>query len=337
MIILALAAAASLAPRPSELHTYKDWIVGCDNIRSCQANALMPEDGDSDDYLMLTLHRDGGPGDGAMLNVPLPDNTAPGSRFVLKVDGAAVVSFSAPKGSDAQVALTAALASSLVAGQRVALFDGRGSKVGGASLAGLSAALLYVDDQQHRVGTRSALKATGSKAATKAPAPAPLILTPASDSRPPRTISVALASQLIGPDAAVCDNANGKVVPLSYRLDAAHSLVLVDNPCGNGAYNFFTSVYVLGQSGPPAEAMFDIAPGMGDTAGVPGTGVLTNGEWDPKTRRLTSYEKGRGIGDCGSNESYAWDGRQFRLVEQTLMSECRGSIDYIRTWTAQTQ
>ena len=150
---------------------------------------------------------------------------------------------------------------------------------------------------------------------------------------PPRTISVASATRLIGPDNATCDYANGKVEPRAYRLDTAHSLVLVDHPCGNGAYNFFTSVYVLDETGPPRPAKFDMPPGMGEPS-TDDTGDLTNGNWDPKTNRLNSYEKGRGIGDCGTSETYAWDGTRFRLVEQYAMGECRGSADYIRTWTA---
>jgi hypothetical protein len=64
---------------------------------------------------------------------------------------------------------------------------------------------------------------------------------------------------------------------------------------------------------------------------------LTNGGWDPKTRLLGSYEKGRGLGDCGSAESYAWDGRRFRLIEATTMGECRGSHDWITVWTARAE
>jgi len=226
----------------------------------------------------------------------------------------------------------------LLGGQRAVLVDAQGTNAGGASLAGLAAALLYFDDQQHRIGTMGALKAIGQRPDSTIPTPpaAPLIAPPAPSPRPPRGISVGEATRLIGPDAATCEYANGKVSPQAYRLDVGHSLVLVALPCGDGAYNFTTSVYVVGEAGPPRPALFDVAPGMGDEAGKPGTGDLTNGDWDPKSRRLTSYEKARGIGDCGSTESYVWDGTRFRLVEQNEMDECRGSMDYIRTWIART-
>ena len=45
--------------------------------------------------------------------------------------------------------------------------------------------------------------------------------------------------------------------------------------------------------------------------------------------------KGRGLGDCGSGQDYVWDGKRFRLVQQTDLGECRGMLDYITTWRAQ--
>ena len=41
---------------------------------------------------------------------------------------------------------------------------------------------------------------------------------------------------------------------------------------------FFSSVYILDESGPPHPAEFDADPGMGEA----GDTDLTNGGWDPK-------------------------------------------------------
>ncbi len=337
MILLALAAAAATAnPRPADLKTFKDWIVGCDNVRSCQANALGPESGD--DFLMLVLSRSGNPADAAVLSVPLPEKATPGARFTLEVDGTQIAEVAASKDYSASLRLTRPILAALANGSQIALVDGKQARRGETSLSGLSAAMLFIDDQQRRIGTTGALKAVGTKPDTTVPAPplAPLIAVPPVSPKPPRTITVAAATKLIGPDSATCDYASSKVAPRSYRLDAAHSLVLIDHPCGNGAYNYFTSVYVLDESGPPRPAQFDLAPGMGESSGD-GTGDLTNGDWDAKTRSLSSYEKGRGLGDCGSSESFVWDGRRFRLTEQSAMGECRGSNEFIRVWTARTK
>jgi hypothetical protein len=52
---------------------------------------------------------------------------------------------------------------------------------------------------------------------------------------------------------------------------------------------------------------------------------------------LTSYAKGRGLGDCGVSQRFAWDGTRLRLIEQAEMSECRGNPNFIRTWTARVE
>jgi len=331
-----MAVAMAAAAQPTKLHTFKDWIVGCDNVRACQANLLAAE-ADGDDYVEVTLNRGAKSADRAVLYIPLPDKTTVGTRFSLKVDGGVAIPFSANAKQSASLPLTGGLLATLRNGRRAVILDAGGGKAGAMSLAGLAAALRYIDDQQGRTGTVGALIATGSKpdAAMPAPPPYPEIVQPPPSPSPPRTISVAAATRLIGQDNATCDYATGKVKPRSYRLDATHSLVLVDHPCGNGAYNFFTSVYVLDEAGTARPAHFDVEPGM--IGPSDGTGELTNGDWDPKTRQLSSFEKGRGLGDCGTTESYVWNGASFRLLEQDEMDECRASVDYIRTWIAKTR
>ncbi len=43
MIALIALAATARSPQPGELKTFKDWTVGCDNGRACQAVGLLPE------------------------------------------------------------------------------------------------------------------------------------------------------------------------------------------------------------------------------------------------------------------------------------------------------
>jgi len=332
LALIMMAAAAASGPKLGDLHTFKDWIVGCDNTASCQANALMPENADGDDPLMPQVSRDGDANAPALLWLDAPDKTPPGTRLTLSIDGKPVATVVTGKDWLIKLPLTRAQLHALDAGKRVE-FGGRS-----ATLAGLSAAMLYIDDRQHRTGTIGALKAVGPRPDSTVPAPpaAPVIHTAAADPRPPRTLSVAQATRLIGPDAVNCPAADhdGKVEPAAYRLDAGHSLVLVPLPCGNGAYNYYTNVYVLDEAGHAQPAKFDFTPGFGE-ADDPSPS-LTNGDWDPQTRRLSSYEKGRGLGDCGATEAYAWDGSRFRLTEATMMNECRGSNDFITVWTART-
>lgn len=62
--------------------------------------------------------------------------------------------------------------------------------------------------------------------------------------------------------------------------------------------------------------------------------VLVNASYDSKTGLLSHYNKGRGIGDCGDNAQWVWDGQEFRLVEAQAMDECRGTVDFLTVWRA---
>jgi hypothetical protein len=242
----------------------------------------------------------------------------------LTIDGRAVAQVSGK-----EIDISPALAAALAAGGSIEVTTAPGGRVGDASLAGLSAALRYIDDKQKRVGTDTALVAKGSGKVIP-PAPSlPVVTRPPADARPPRTLSVPRVASLIGPDNAKCDYSTGKVEPEAFRLDARTTLVTVVHPCGNGAYNFFSSAFLVDETGKVRVATYDTDrpnPKDGENLG------LVNAGYDPKTRRLTSFMKGRGLGDCGSAQAYVWDGSRFRLVEQTEMGECRGSVNYIRTW-----
>jgi len=112
------------------------------------------------------------------------------------------------------------------------------------------------------------------------------------------------------------------------RLDAKTSLALLPAPCGNGAYNYYSYALLIDNAGKVRPATFEISGGMGEGS----DNSLVNADWDEKSREITTYAKGRGLGDCGSIQAYAWDGRSFRLKRMGVMGECRGSMDYIPVW-----
>lgn len=329
MITALLLAAAAASPQVGDLKTFGDWTVGCDNARRCQANALVPDSDDRDAYLLLVLRRDAGGAATATLSIPLDPATAP--RASLAVDGKPLASVVARSADDAAtIPIDRALATALADGKTVTLVAD-GKALTHASLAGLAAAMLYIDDQQARIGTVGALRRAGSTPDSSVPPPPalPVVTSPAPTSAAPRTLATAAAAKLIGRDATVCEDAQ-PLAPEAHRLDAAHTLVLVPHPCGGGAYNGTTSVYVVDQSGRATDAEFDTSTGMSDEAG----NELTNAGWDSKTRRLSEYVKARGLGDCGGTSDFVWDGARFRSVKATAMGECRGSIDWITTWRA---
>jgi hypothetical protein len=57
--------------------------------------------------------------------------------------------------------------------------------------------------------------------------------------------------------------------------------------------------------------------------------MAVNASFDTDDQKLSSYAKGRGVGDCGLAETHVWTGRGFVLTGRTEMSACRGlSGDY---------
>jgi Protein of unknown function (DUF1176) len=327
-LLLVTAASAASAPKPGELKTFADWIVGCDNGRACQAVALMPDN--EFEGTTMVIRRGAEP----LARPSVSISIQKGQAASLAVDGKRLAVRLQNTGREIQIDNRdcETLIAAMRAGKRFAVIDASGEEIGAPSISGLSAALLYMDDRQHRVGTVTALARKGTKPASVMPPspPLPVIVSPKVPRMPPRSITVAQATALIGEDNAECEYSVAKVDPKAQRLDATHSLVMVDHPCGNGAYNLFSSTFVVDQAGRVTPARFDAEGGMGGD-GDSGH-VLVNADWDEKTHRLSTYAKGRGLGDCGSIQSFAWDGIRFRLAEQSVMGECRGSVDYITTW-----
>lgn len=325
VIALLLAAAADPAP----LQTYDDWVAGCDNARVCEAVSLATTPPPFDEHLALVVRREAQGGGATQMTVPL-DGVASGVRITLTVDGKAVATLQSPGGNGGlALPLAGALREKILGGTTMALVDARGRAQATASLRGLAAALRFIGATDQPASTRR--KGRRAPVPVAASPSLPVVMQPPVPAKPSRTISAKQAATLIGQGDATCDRATGPLVPKAWRLDAAHSVVTIDHPCGNGAYNAYTSVFVVDEKKRVAPARFDAPSSLGAAV----VNRVVTGGWDPATRRMTSFGRGRGLGDCGSRKSFAWDGAMFRLVEQADMGECRGASHYITTWRAQ--
>ena len=56
--------------------------------------------------------------------------------------------------------------------------------------------------------------------------------------------------------------------------------------------------------------------------------MLSNARWDATTGLLHHFDRGRGIGDCGTRQAWAWDGARYRLVRAERIEECRGATEW---------
>jgi hypothetical protein len=328
LVLAALAAAAS--PKPGELKTFYDWTVGCDNGRACQAVALIPEEWPEEAVTMTVRRR---PEAGAGLDILIEPRNEVGA-VTLSAAGKPLPIRLLPE--DGGLRISAKDGTALIAAMRTAaeleLVGADGKTVKTISLAGATAALLYMDEQQKRIGTRSALIRPGPASAVPPPPALPVVVAAPIPAGAAPTLSPARLKALRKQAGCDIEEVGGPTENETVRISATHSLLLLS--CGSGAYNVSYVPYLLTGRRAAVQAKlapFDLPPSWsGD-----GSAVLVNAGWDAERRLLTSFGKGRGLGDCGTAESYAWDGARFRLVEQSEMGECRGSTDYITTWRAE--
>jgi len=332
--LIAFLVAAAATPRPAELRTFQDWTVACDNGLACEAVALLPENGEADSdwsgWTTLMIRRGAGPGDRPVL---LLQNVDGEPAALLADDRPLAVRFSGDVDGFTVHGDESALVETLRGASRLEVRDAAGSNLGRVSLAGASAAMLYMDEKQRRLGTVTALVRRGSTPATavRAPPAVPQVRRlPAAADRAP-----AISERLVAPlrEQAECDppEALGSQTNETEQIATGTTLVLV--PCMRGAYNFSVLPVIAERRGSRLTAR--IAPFDSQWAiRSNGHPILVNASWDPDERRLREYSKGRGLGDCGTRAEYVWDGTSFRLVRQEEMGECRGSLYFVTTWRA---
>jgi hypothetical protein len=334
LAILAHAAPSVAQQKPSAaamqvqpLKQFKDWAVGCDNARSCTALGLSPDEGVFGPYAKIgrTGAADAAPTvsfamalkDGVQVSSPRLKITLDGNE----ISGLAAEPVPARVADDVvRTDLPAAQIDAFVAALRngtrlnIQVLDGSKAAASGAiSLAGSAAALLYMDDQQKRVGTVTALAHKGDAPAASTP-PVPELpvvaakqLTDVSETKPP------LPAGMTRPEEGFC--AGFPVIVIS--LPANRTLWGL---CSNAAaYNFDYTFFVAGQ-GQPKRAVFT-APGLAQDRG---SGVLTSPVLSVDRLTLSSLALGRGVGDCGVAAEWAWDGKAFRLMRATMLDSCRG-------------
>jgi len=343
--ILAPAAAAIAVPQPGAIQTFRDWTVGCDNIGHCQAVSLVPDLAGAYDRwegpitLVRSADQDGALKVRVLIEAPDID------RYQMLVDGKLVDTGPISKG-DYQIEIVGQdakkVANAIALGSELQVVGPNNENLTRVSLAGSAAALRYIDAQQKRAGTRTALVAKGRRQFRSKTVNLPLVLVDQWD----RSELIPDTGQIVAlAESSSCKEdrfglVEDQAFPMGKRGDQKLSLVLIS--CGSGAYNFSSIAYIgrLGTNeiGPKTwefkPAKFDVPPGWGsfDTSSL-----LVNASFDPEDQTLASHAKGRGIGDGGNAEEYDWDGEMFRLITASAMSECRGGYEWITTWRAKYQ
>lgn len=207
------------------------------------------------------------------------------------------------------------------------------------SVSGSSAALLWIDERQGRLDTVTAVVRKGDRPASVVPAaPAlPVVVAAAAvsqqgfdqygsrDASGETRLPLLPAAVAAMPGARSChaDVAGSEYLSTAFTVARlATDTELWGVPCFGGAYNMGYRYFTTGTGGTnPQPVSFPTSDGS--------TFDVINGQFDPATRTLDSFEKGRGVGDCGTASAWVWTGRAFALKAEQHMEECWGMVsDY---------
>ena len=319
-----LAGVAQAAPEEVPLYReIKDWVVACDNQRSCQAISA----GQTSDYsaLRLSLRRDAGLTGQPQLRLVYAGET---QYFPLLADERLLPNALTnalrlvPAENELVLETEGAAAFDLLAELRNAgrlrmAVDGEEEAV--VSLSGLSAALLLMDSVQGRLDTRGALYRPGTRADAEVPPPPPLAKLPAYPATTPmpadeaERIRQAVLRETRDPQQE--EEMGEAPVAEAFALSASEVLVVVRSWCA--AYNCEYALYRVQRKPPYQEVELRLDP-------LPLHGSEPTGwvDYDPQTGILQYRVKARGVGDCGEAGSWRFDGERFQVRSYQLMSRC---------------
>ena len=299
----------------------KDWVVGCDNTRQCTAVSAS-EDMELAQWT-VRITRKAGPEGKPRVALYTQQDVKGQPQLDGKPLRSALQKGDAESAEDwyATGAVALTLIDELRNGNRLTVAATQGEQV--ASLDGISAALLLMDAVQERVGTQSALMRRGAKPDSEVPsAPAAPVLPEFKpvgqpDEAEQKRIGDAVIAATLDTWKQDVDDMS-KVETSVYALNEEKALVIIQTWCA--AYN---CAYVLYQA--PREHPEQVKP-LEMQVFPHGLGDEPNGAvgYDPDTGKLSSFNRARGFGDCGSEQFWRFDGERFQPLSLSGMGRCAG-------------
>lgn len=321
LTLLAAVAPAFAQEGAGETGTFGAWTAACDSTGYCEAtNAILDPARDGPRYVLsVGRHAQQSYWE---LSLDTPYTPAdPWSDFVVSVDGNSTTFSLSPQvgaygsstrfyflGDGVQQTMDRMMPGSMI---DIAFTDEQSTpQTVKFSLEGLTAALIWIDEKQHRIG---------SERVASAP---PYGLVPAGAGQVAPDIPLALLNRhRADPDCQPLEElANGSDI-VTADLGDGQTLYLL--PCQSGAYNFAQKVYVGSREDFYDPQFFaDYQPEVGWL----GTPYIWNGDFDPADKSLHSFAKARGVGDCGTIGTWSWNGYMFVLTELRSRG-CSDDID----------
>ena len=323
---------------------FGDWMAFCDNVRFCSAYGVQAENDFEGAFIRLARGPEANarpaisiypPGDlpnEVKLELLVDDAPASGplkGRLAVEVRDDVPRLVLSPEQTDTMLAVLRRAAVLTVVARPA---TGEPEQRSAISLSGGSAALRWLDEQQKRAGTATALVALGERPANAIPAPPdPATITAAKAAAQP-AVPPPLPASLTRVVKNECEDEPDND-PIVLRLGGGRTLWGM--LCDRAAYNTDYAFYLVEDGKDAAEPVSFEVPAALRSYQDEGN-HLTNPDKGSEPLTVTSFSKGRGIADCGSTGTWLWDGTAFRLVEFRAMPECRGipPDEWPRLWHA---
>lgn len=345
LCLAALACTPAPAAEPAS-KLFREWIAGCDNLGSCVAQS-MPAEGASFAGMLRLERKAGAAAEPSLSLILRADTLREAPPVAISIDSQPFpASGQTPAATivdleTARVTFSAEQTLTLIeAARKATAVQATMAKIRyDASLSGAVAALLWIDEQQGRLGTADALIRKGANPATQAPQakPLPVVTTmptaglPALTPARVKAMTTALRARVAKTDPDCEDTESLREMDRAVALSRSENLVMLS--CFGGAYNYATGFWIMpGADAGKARKLAFQRPGK------PTGNRLINAEYSPETGKLEFNEKGRGPGDCGSLGVYAWTGKDFVLTGYEDMPTCRGLLpgdDWLVLWRSE--
>lgn len=319
-LAFALTPLAHAMPNNSVSFAHADWELACDNTRTCRAVGYQSDD--QSNALAVLLTRNAGPKQAVTAQVMLGDifeevPWAGINTLELVINGKNLGKVVLDK-QDLTGSLSAAQVLALLATvkQKANIQFVAKQDSWQLSDAGMSAVLLKMDEAQGRLNTSGALVQKGSLSEAKVlsalPKPVIRAVKPVDTKVQLRSSDLKqLESSLLATlskdddDCPMLSEPDEYAQPLEVvRLDTQKFLVSAQ--CWRGAYNTGIGYWVINSKAPYNPVL------------------VTAGASDYDKGIISAAQKGRGVGDCWSSDSWVWNGKQFVHSESQTTGMCKG-------------
>lgn len=325
-LLLLTALSSSLTWAAPVQQEFSDWQVTCNNQNFCTARNIGLHHG-----LVMTLTRSAGAHNDSTLRIELggPENLLPKIPSIstrLLIDGSPVKlagehwKITPWRFSTGDNQTITAFLQHIQEGQLLTLFQGTQS----ISLQGLKAALLFIDDQQKRVGSETAWIGKGAEPPLSVP-PAPALKSVAKVNPTPTPFSHEEFNDLLDYGSLRMSSSQCSLDPLRREIwvtPLTDDKALLMLSCESGAYNTIYRAWLVTRHKPfVAQAVrlrLPFQPPDSEDRDI----ELVNLTFNDKTRELATLDKSRGQGDCGVQTRWRYDGQRFRLVRYAGQPAC---------------